>query len=116
MYNFSSYSVYNLQLNMVEFDLQIYNFRTNLNVDSTAQNGINLQSTFLAPPPPFKEDLRTLLVSHIEKGIKGCSNVQNLRSKAQFRIINELFSPKNIRKVSQQGIGVYSSSGTLYTP
>ena len=36
MYNFSSYSVYNLQLNMVEFDLQIYNFRTNLNVHSTA--------------------------------------------------------------------------------
>ena len=50
IYNFFSYSVYNLQLNMVEFDLQIYNFRTNLNVDSTAQKGINLQSTFLAPP------------------------------------------------------------------
>ena len=51
IYNFPSYSVYNLQLNMVEFDLQVYNFRTILNVDSTAQKGINLQSTFLAPPP-----------------------------------------------------------------
>ena len=51
IYNFSSYSVYNLQLNMVEFDLQVYNFRTILNVDSTAQKGINLQSTFLVPPP-----------------------------------------------------------------
>ena len=31
--------------------MQIYNFSAKINVDSTAESGINLQSTFLDPPP-----------------------------------------------------------------
>ena len=31
---------------LINFDLQIYNFFTKINVDSTAQNDLNLQSTF----------------------------------------------------------------------
>ena len=33
--------------------LQIYNFLTKINVDSTGQNGINLQATFGVAPPSF---------------------------------------------------------------
>jgi len=36
---------------LINFDLQIYNFLTKINVDSTAQNDLNLQFTFGVAPP-----------------------------------------------------------------
>ena len=36
---------------LINFDIQIYNFLTKINVDSTAQNDLNLQSTFGVVPP-----------------------------------------------------------------
>ena len=37
---------------LINFDIQIYNFLAKINVDSTAQNDLNLQSTFGVAPPP----------------------------------------------------------------
>ena len=36
---------------LINFDLQLYNFITIINVDYTGKHGINLQSTFVVPPP-----------------------------------------------------------------
>ena len=38
---------------LINFDLQIYNFLTKINVDSTARNDLNLQSTFGVAPPYY---------------------------------------------------------------
>ena len=49
---------------LINFDLQIYNFLTKINVDSTAQNDLNLQSTF-GVAPPYEDHLTVVVVNNV---------------------------------------------------
>ena len=70
---------------MVEFDLQIYNFRTNLNVDYTAQKGINLQSTFLAPPPILMTEAPLAPALHSNILVLGDHQTCNLATDLKYK-------------------------------